>query len=186
MTMSYHKYCKRSVFSYLINDKKDKNEKDEQLLTKINESQLTQSEISVSLSSRDNKHKANVFCPTNRTESQDLSSAWFRKDGSMVDPASLCLLDWSGFRAEFEPENDSCSALQVLKTSVEGIIRLVVHDEFVVHKVETVRSGLVRTRHHLANWRGQRGWAPNQCSRQAQRLLKDGDSLRSSGSCGNS
>lgn len=42
---------------------------------------------------------------------------------------------------------------QVLKTSVEGIIRLVVHDEFVVHEVETVRPGLVGTRHHLANCR---------------------------------
>lgn len=41
--------------------------------------------------------------------------------------------------------------LQVLQTAIVGIVCLVVHDEFVVHKVETVRSGLVRVLHHLAN-----------------------------------
>lgn len=45
---------KISFFSFLINETKDKTEKDEQLLTKVDELQLTQSEISVSLSSRDN------------------------------------------------------------------------------------------------------------------------------------
>lgn len=62
---------------FLINDKNDKTQKDEQLLTKVSQLQLTQSEISVSLSSRDSKLKANVFCHTNRTESQNLSCAWF-------------------------------------------------------------------------------------------------------------
>lgn len=65
-----------SIFG-MINDKNDKTQKDEQLLTKVNQLQLTQSEISVSLSSRDSKLKANVFCHTNRTESQNLSCAWF-------------------------------------------------------------------------------------------------------------
>lgn len=78
MILSYNKYWQISAFlQFLLNDKNDQTQKDEQLLTKVNQLQLTQSEISVSLSSRDNKLKANVFCHTNRTESQNLSCAWF-------------------------------------------------------------------------------------------------------------
>lgn len=70
------KICFFFLFDKWKKKKRDKTKKDEQLLTKVNDLQLTQ-EISVSLSSRDNKHKANVFCYTNRTRSQNLSSAWF-------------------------------------------------------------------------------------------------------------
>ncbi len=45
------------------------------------------------------------------------------------------------------------SSLQESQTSIVSIVCLVVHDELVVHKVETVWSCLVRVRHHLANWR---------------------------------
>lgn len=55
-----------------------------------------------------------------------------------LNPENLCLFNRRGFRAEFNPENHPRSPLQVLKTPVEGVIRLVVHDEFAVHKVETV------------------------------------------------
>lgn len=48
---------------FLINDKNDKTQKDEQLLTKVSQLQLTQSEISVSLSSRDSKLKAKCVLP---------------------------------------------------------------------------------------------------------------------------
>ena len=48
------------------------------------------------------------------------------------------------------------SSLRALQTAVVGVVRLVVHDEFVVHKVETIRSGLIRVRHHLANWKERR------------------------------
>lgn len=49
------------------------------------------------------------------------------------------------------------SPLQPLQAAVVGVVCLVVHDEFVVHEVETVRPGLVRVRHHLANWKKRRG-----------------------------
>lgn len=55
------------------------------------------------------------------------------KNGSMINPENVRQFssNRTSFRAEFNPENN-------LKTPVEGIIRLVVHDQFVVHKVETV------------------------------------------------
>lgn len=46
--------------------------------------------------------------------------------------------------------------LQVLQTTVVGIVCFVVHDEFIIHKVETVWSGLIRVCHHLTNWKRRR------------------------------
>lgn len=38
-------------------------------------------------------------------------------------------------------------------SSIVRIVRLVVHDQSVVHKIEAVRASLVRALHHLTDWK---------------------------------
>lgn len=45
----------------------------------------------------------------------------------------------------------ACYSRQVSVSSIVGIVRLVVHDQSAVHKVEAVRPGLVRALHHLTH-----------------------------------
>lgn len=101
--------------------------------------------LRTSLSSRDDKRKAKVFRHTDRTFLRVLQPVRFWR---------TCFHMKAGVFYSSVPHNTRF--LQALQAAVKGIICLVVHDEFVVHKIETVWSGLVWMLHHLASWKEKR------------------------------
>lgn len=61
-------------------------------------------------------------------------------------------------------------------SSVVGVVRLVVHDQPVVHEVEAVRPSLVRALHHLTHWNAK-------ASHSQRALVTTGTSVHSFTGC---
>jgi hypothetical protein len=49
-------------------------------------------------------------------------------------------------------QTDGRMYVQVSGTTIVGVISFIMHDEFILHKVITIRPCLVRTFNHFSNW----------------------------------